>query len=162
MNMVTRIGVILVKWVVNFKYRMMRNIMKRWFKKLRIKLLLRFRTNVRCRFPKNITNKERTVYEIFIKILHDPDTKLYYNTTTRECSMKSEKQSLWIFLEERNVKVINSTFGYDRTISSELECYLSERFIHENTKRRVMMKEEALSRVEHSLSKTRDKLLIKS
>lgn len=136
-----------------FKYK---NRLYRW---LYVKIASKIRTKDRCRFPKDITDKERTVYEIFIKVLHDPDTKLYYDTLTMECSMKSEKQSLWVFLESRNVKVINSTFGYDRIISPKLECYLSDRFRQENTKRRTLMKEEALSKVEHSLTKTRDKLI---
>ena len=134
----------------------------KFFKRLYVKIVKKFRVKDRCRFPKDITDRERTVYEIFIKVLHDPDTKLYYDINTMECSMKSEKQSLWIFLEANNVKVINSTFGYDRIISSKLECYLSDRFRQENTKRRTLMKEEALSKVEHSLSKTRDKLLNKN
>ena len=136
-----------------FRYK---NKIYRW---LYVKIAKKLRPNDKCRFPKDITDKERTVYEIFIKVLHDPDTKLYYDTKTMECSMKSEKQSLWIFLEAGNVKVINSTFGYDRTISPKLECYLSDRFRQENTKRRTLMKEEALSKIEHSLSKTRDKLI---
>ena len=137
----------------------MKKTIKRWLRRLYIKSMSILSPKDRCRFPKDITDKERTVYDIFIKVLHDPDTKLYYDTKTMECSMKSDKQSLWIFLETRNVNVINSTFGYDRTISPKLECYLSDRFRHENTKRRNLMKEEALSKIEHSLSKTRDKLI---
>ena len=117
-----------------------------------------FKSGNKVRYPKKVTEGEKTVSDIFINILRDSDTKLYYDTKTHECSMKSEKQSIWIFLESGNMKVVNSTFGYDRPISSELEYYLYERFRVENTKRRTLMKAEALSKIEHSLSKTLDKV----
>jgi hypothetical protein len=135
-----------------FKYK---NKLWRWVYVKTVKL---FKSDERSRYPKKVTDKEKTVADIFINVLHDPDTKLYYDIKTHECSLKSEKQSLWIFLERENMKVINSTFGYDRTISPELEYYLSDRFRQENNKRRTLMKEEALSKVEHSLSYTLNKI----
>ena len=135
-----------------FKYK---NKLYRW---LYVKMSRTFKSVKKSKYPKNVTEVEKTVSDIFIKVLHDPDTKLYYDTTTHECSLKSEKQSLWIFLEPNNMKVVNSTFGYDRPISSDLEYYLEERFRTENTKRRTLMKEEALSKIEYSLTKTLEKV----
>ena len=123
-----------------------------------VKMSRVFKSSQKSRYPKKVTEGEKTVADIFINVLHDPDTKLYYDTKTHECSLKSEKQLLWIFLESGNMKVVNSTFGYDRPISAQLEYYLSERFRVENTKRRTLMKEEALSKIEHSLNKTLEKI----
>ena len=117
-----------------------------------------FNNNDRSRYPKSVTDKERTVSDIFIKILHDPSTELSYDISSKECSMKNVRESLWIFLEPGNVKVINSVYGYDRRISAELEYYLEERFRQENRKRGAIMKAEALSKVDYSLNKTLDKI----
>ena len=117
-----------------------------------------FKTDLRSRYPKDVSDYEKTVSDIFISILHKDDTKLYYDTKTQECSLKNEQQVIWIFLERENIKIINSTYGYDRHISSNLEYYLADRFRQENTKRRTIMKEEALSRIEHSLSITLKKV----
>lgn len=136
----------------SFKYK---NKIYRYFY---VKMSRAFKNNDRSRYPKSVTDKERTVSDIFIKILHDPTTELSYDISTKECRMKNERESLWIFLEPGNVKVINSVYGYDRRISAELEYYLEERFRHENHKRGAVMKAEALSKVDYSLNKTLDKI----
>ena len=135
-----------------FKYK------SKLYRYLYVRMSRIFRSGMRVRYPKNVTKEERTVSDIFIKILHDPSTDLFYDMKSKECALKNTRESLWIFLEPGNVKVINSTFGYDRSISNELEYYLEERFRHENHKRRVVMKDEALAKIDHSLNKTLDKI----
>lgn len=117
-----------------------------------------FKSNDKSRFPKNLSAAEKTVSDIFINILHDPESKLYYDNGTSECSMKSESKNMKIFLEERNVKIINSIYGFDRPISADLQYYLEARFKIENSKRRKIMKEEAVAQIENSLSNTLDKI----
>lgn len=128
------------------------------FRKIYIKIYRLLKTNVRVKYPKKVSDPEKVVSNIFLKTLVNPETQLYYNIENSECSLKNEKDKLFIFLEKNNIKVINSTFGYDRHIFSDLEEYLIQRFIRENTKRRTQMKEEAIKKVDNSLSKTLDKL----
>lgn len=135
-----------------FKYK---NKLWRWVYVKTVKL---FTSDKKNRYPKNVTEKEKTVSDIFTNLLRDPDTKLHFDLKTHECSLESVKQSLWIFLEQENMRVINSTFGYDRAISPDLVYYLTDRFKQENNKRCILMKEEALSKVEHSLSYTLNKI----
>jgi hypothetical protein len=115
----------------------------------------------KIRYPKKVSNNEKVASSIFLKILHEPETSLYYNPETYECYLKSNKHNLYIFLESANIKIINSKYGYDTKISIELENYLSERFKHESSKRRNIFKQEVLSKVENSLNHTLDKINIK-
>lgn len=135
-----------------FKYK---NKIYRW---IYVKIKRLFSSEKRARYPKHVSQQERTVAEIFINILHNNNSQLYYNNRTGECYLKLDSEKIFIFLESHNIKIINSNFGYDTHISNEMEFYLSSRFDDENTKRKTLMKEEALSKIEYSLSKTLKKL----
>jgi hypothetical protein len=108
--------------------------------------------------PKKMTHAEETACQIFASVLRNKGSKLYYDIHTQECYLRSEDAAIYVFLEARNVKIINSVFGYDVNISSELEGYLLEKFIREMTIRRKAFKTEALSKVNHSLDLTLDRV----
>jgi hypothetical protein len=108
--------------------------------------------------PKKMTHSEETACQIFTTVLRNKGSKLYYDIHTQQCYLRSEDAAIYVFLEARNVKIINSVFGYDVNISSELEGYLLEKFIREMTIRRKTFKTEALSKVNHSLDVTLDRV----
>lgn len=109
--------------------------------------------------PKKMTFSEQSAWTIFSRILKLPETKLYYDIRSAECYLKSEEYQLYLFLEERNIKIINSVYGYDVRISTELENYMTDRFIHEMAIRRSAFKAEALLKVDHSLELTVSRVL---
>jgi hypothetical protein len=111
------------------------------------------------RRPKNMCNAELSALTIYMRILRLPETKLYYDIKTQECYLKSEEYQLYLFLEERNIKIINSVFGYDVRLTQELEAYMSDRFVHEMAIRRSAFKAEALNKVDHSLELTVERVL---
>ena len=108
--------------------------------------------------PKKMTHSEETACQIFTSVLRNRGSKLYYDIHTQECYLRSEDAAIYVFLEAGNVKIINSVFGYDVNISNELEGYLLEKFIREMTIRRKAFKMEALSKVNHSLDQTLDRV----
>jgi len=110
------------------------------------------------KMPSVISDSARTASAIFTIILRDPGTKLYYDIQTGECYLHSEDETMFIFLESRNIKVINSVYGYDVPISYEHECFLTDKFRKEMAVRRLAFKKEALSKVQHSLGKTLERL----
>ena len=112
----------------------------------------------KARYPKASSNSERTAANIFLKILHHPDSKLYYDLVSNECYLRSDDSTLYLFLESNNLKVINSVYGYDIRLSTQMEIYLSERFRNEMAKRRKIFKSEAISKVKHSLDQTLEKI----
>jgi hypothetical protein len=136
-----------------------------WIKrKLTLKIARSFRTNAESnsvKRPRKMTRSEETATSIFISVLKDKGSKLYYDIHTQECYLRSEDASIYVFLESRNVKIINSVFGYDVHISGDLEAFLGEKFIREMSIRRKAFKEEALSKVNHSLDQTLDRVQTK-
>jgi len=112
--------------------------------------------------PAKMSVSENSALTIFIRILRLPDSKLYYDIKTQECYLKSEEYQLYLFLEERNIKIINSVFGYDVRLSQELESHMYDKFIHEMAIRRSAFKREALSKIDHSLELTVDRVLKES
>ena len=117
-----------------------------------------FASEKRIRFPKNMTESEKIASEIFIYLLKDHSSKLYYDIVTSECFISDANKTIFTFLESKNLKIINTVYGYDTYISSDTELYLSNRFRRELTTRRKMFKEEAILKVEYSLCSTLNKL----
>lgn len=128
---------------------------------IRLKVRKFFSSKYTARLPKNITESERVGVAIFINLLSQSGSDLYYDIETSECYIKSEDNSLFLFLEKGNLKVINSIFGYDVAVHDETEGYLTEKFKKELNKRRLQFKNEALQKVDHSLHKTFEKLVLK-
>lgn len=112
----------------------------------------------RLKKPKKLTESEDTACEIFITILHNKDSKLHYDIQTQECYISSSDKTLFVFLESGNVKIINSVFGYDVHIRQDLEAYLLDKFIREMGIRRNAFKQEVLSKINHSLDSTLDRI----
>lgn len=104
--------------------------------------------------PKRLSEAEDTACDIFLAILHNKDSKLYYDIQTQECYISSGDKTLFVFLESGNVKIINSVFGYDVHVRSDLEGFLLEKFIREMSIRRNAFKREVLSKINHSLDST--------
>ena len=100
--------------------------MKRLIRVFYLRILRTFKGDKRVRKPKKLTESENKACEIFLTVLHNKDSKLYYDIKTQECYIGSGDKTIFVFLEANNVKVINSVFGYDVHIKSDLENYLYE------------------------------------
>lgn len=112
----------------------------------------------RMRKPKRMTESEQTACEIYLQLLHNKESKLHYDIKTQECYISSGDKTLFVFLEAGNVKIINSVFGYDVHISHDLEQFLLDKFIREMAIRRMAFKREVLSKINHSLDLTLEKI----
>ncbi len=108
--------------------------------------------------PKKLTHSEETACDIFISLLLNKESKLHYDIKTSECYISSPDKTLFVFLESGNVKIINSVFGYDVHICSNLERYLLEKFSREMAIRRMNFKGEVLSKINQSLDLTLEKI----
>ena len=128
--------------------------MKRLIRVFYLRILRTFKSDKRVRKPKKLTESENKACEIFLTVLHNKDSKLYYDIKTQECYIGSGDKTIFVFLEANNVKVINSVFGYDVHVKQDLENYLLEKFIREMAKRRNLFKLDVLSKINHSLDNT--------
>jgi hypothetical protein len=106
-----------------------------------------------------MSEAEKIAVSLFVRLMKDPESKLYYDIQSAECYIKSYDGTIYIFLEDRNMKTINTVVGYDIQLQPETEHYLNEKFRFELNKRRILFKKEALEKVDHSLHKTFDKII---
>jgi hypothetical protein len=133
----------------------------KWFKLYMGATFNTRRRDDRIKLRSGLTDAELTAVTITKKAIFNPDSKLYYNTQTHECCVyrKYENEtSLYIFIESGNIKIINTVFGYDISIDSNTEHYITNIFSRELAKRRAQFKREALAKVEFSLHKVLDKI----
>ena len=132
--------------------------LRRKFTVFYLRIFKIFGQDKRVKRPKKLTESEDTASEIFLTILHNKDSKLHYDIQTQECYISSSDKTLFVFLEAGNVKIINSVFGYDVHISQDLDAYLLDKFIREMSIRRNAFKKEVLSKINHSLDNTLDRI----
>lgn len=135
---------------------------KRFFFKIYIsfKKLIRSRegSDQRVKMPKNLDESQNIAIAISIKTILDPGSNLNYDPKSHECYIRNEVGDIYIFIENRNIKVINTVFGYDIPIPLEAEIYVTSVFKRELAKRRFKFKKAALDKVEFSLQKALDKI----
>ena len=113
----------------------------------------------RSSLPKDMTESETKAVKIFLKMLKDKSSDLYYNPKNSECFIKNSENELYIILEYgNNMKIINSVFGYDIQINDRVKSYIFGRFLDETSNRRQEFKETLVSKVQNSLSKTLESL----
>jgi hypothetical protein len=144
------------KYVADFldslqRRRLMRRLWLRW--------LRFFSHKEKVKLPKKMTEAEKIGVSLFLKLMREADSKLYYDIQTQECFIKSGDGTIYLFLEPSNLKAINTVVGYDIPLQHQSETFLSEKFRSELNRRRTAFKKEALEKVDHSLHKTFDKIL---
>jgi hypothetical protein len=129
------------------------------YKKAMIKFLRVGNPKVKPKYPEKISESEKIAIETFLVIMKDNDSNLYFDIQTQECFLKSRDSSIYLFLEEINLKIVNTVFGYDIVLSPNSKSYLMHKFKMELAKRRRKFKIEALDKVKHSLEITYNKLI---
>ena len=111
------------------------------------------RIRVPHRRPSKTSSEEDGVIALWTRVCHLPQSQLLYNPATSESfAHLSGEHPLWLFLESRQMRVINAVAGYDVPLSSDVEAWCLGVFSREVNRRRTRFKEEALRGVSHSLS----------
>lgn len=131
---------------------------KRFLQSIVVRCKKFFKMDRKSKYPKDMTSREKAIASIFLNILHEPGTLLDCEAEARECYLRSELYKISIFLEPGNIIVINTGTPIDTKISVRLEIYLTERFIHEASKRRKMLRKDILDNIEASLNDTLDNI----
>lgn len=108
--------------------------------------------------PKNLDESQSIAIDITIKTILNPNSILNYDPQTHECYIEDTVCDISIFIEARNLKIINTVFGYDITISIPSENYVTSVFRREVNKRRIKFKKAALDKIEFSLQKALNKI----
>jgi|OM-RGC.v1.026807511 hypothetical protein len=98
--------------------------------------------NEKTKRPKNLNESQNMAVDITVKTILNPNSVLNYDPETHECYIQHDSigGDLYIFIEARNIKIINTVFGYDIPISIPVENYVTSVFKREVTKRRLKFK----------------------
>jgi hypothetical protein len=135
---------------------------KREIKLFKVRLLKRIKSinpnNNNRSLSKNLNESQKLSIGIFFKILKMEDTELLYDLLSSECYLTNERTNTHIFIEDRNIKVINSVYSYDIPIDYKTEGYLVSKFELELSKRRLDFKNDIISKTNHCLLQTYNKL----
>ena len=108
--------------------------------------------------PTNLDDSQSMAVDITVKTILNPNSTFDYDPLTHECYIEGASGDLYIFIEARNIKIINTVFGYDIPISIPVENYVTSVFRRELTKRRIKFKKAALDKIEFSLQKALNKI----
>ncbi len=128
---------------------------------VRWKRVLKMKSKIdRPKRPTKLNESQSMAVDIIIKSILDSTSELYYDIESQECYIKRIDPSgdIFFFLEPRNIKMVNTVFGYDIEIDINTENYISAVFKRELNKRRSKFKRDAVAKVEFSLQKALRKI----
>ena len=109
--------------------------------------------------PKMTVSEEQAV-RIWTKVVHHPESDLMYNPQNHEAYARwdSPNGTVYLFLESENMRIINTVVGYDIRLSSRVEQWCGIHFSREVARRRNKFKQQAESKVIHSLDSLESRL----
>lgn len=115
----------------------------------------------RVHYPKKVTDEERSVLFIWSTLVHQESSELMYDPQTYESYAEYHGPGgpVYLFLESRNLRVVNTVVGYDVRLSQDAEAWASQVFNKEIHKRRSQFKAEVNSKVRHSLEALEHRIL---
>ena len=135
---------------------------KKLLKKIKIHFLKYIRDTFpesrKVRLPKNISNQQTHAFRIFFKILKKEKTDLLYDLLTNECYLISELDNVYIFIEDKNMKIVNTVYSHDVPLNPEVEKYILKKFELELNKRRGIFKNQIISKTNYHLSEIYTKI----
>ncbi len=134
-----------------------------------IKCRQKLRTNASTRegrrrvpFPTRVSQEEQSALRIWSSVVHHPDSNLMYDPQTYESYAEYQGPGgpIYLFLESRGMRVVNSVVGYDVRLGQTSEMYATSVFNMEIHKRRSHFKADVNAKVHHSLANLEDRLHI--
>jgi hypothetical protein len=132
--------------------------------KVRVKQTLRSaspeRSTRSMKYPNQISLEEKQALSIWTMVVHEDSSELMYNPQTYESYAEYHGPGgpVFLFLESRNMRIVNSVVGYDVRLTQHAEEWASNVFNREIHKRRSHFKAEVNSKVRHSLAALEERL----
>lgn len=140
---------------------------KWWLKRFKISTLKFFRNitndDKKIKKPKKLTPQENYAISIWSMLLHSKDSEIFYNPENHECYVEynGDGGPIYIFLESRNMRIINTVVVYDIRLGLDTEQWCSKIFNREVNKRRTNFKNDSIQKVNNSLEKLHERLFKK-
>lgn len=114
--------------------------------------------NPKINFEKMDSESERLAAKIFIKMVLDKSSELLWDFEPEECFIINENKQIYLFLENKNLKIINTVIGYDILVSEKTRLFMMNLFKRQLSLKRMKFKNDAMRKVEHSLESTYEKI----
>lgn len=137
---------------------------KWWLKKIKVSFLKFFRDlsneEKKIKKPKKISEQENYAISIWSMLIHNKKSDLFYNPENHECYVEylGEGGPIYMFLESRNMRIINTIVIYDIRLGANTEQWCTKIFNREVHKRRTHFKNDATKKVNNSLEKLYERL----
>lgn len=138
---------------------------KWWVKKIKISVIKFLRnlgnSDKTIKRPKHINQQENYAISIWSMLVHNNGSELFYNPENHECYVEYDGEGgpIYIFLEARNMRIINTVVVYDIRLTSQTEQWCTKIFNREVNRRRTHFKTEAFSKVNNSLERLHNRLI---
>lgn len=141
-----------VKWWARYQWLKVRKVLR---------ALHSGRDSQRVHYPKKVSEEERSALFIWSTLVHQESCELMYDPQTYESYAEYHGPGgpVYLFLESRNLRVVNTVVGYDVRLTQEAEAWASQVFNKEIHKRRSHFKAEVNSKVRHSLEALENRIL---
>lgn len=103
--------------------------------------------------PQYVSKEEEQALRIWSRLVHSKSSELLYNPATSECFVewKNGDNYVFLFLESRNLRIVNTVVGYDIPLSQSAEAWCSTIFSNEVNHRRIAFKHRAIQKATHTL-----------
>lgn len=135
----------------------MKRYFKRFFKRMGLKLYLRFKSISRTNMS-SIDENEIKSSAICRKLISHPDSTFLIAPLSHKRYIRNEPLGMFIVLSDKRINITNHVYNYDVNLSDIVSDKLSKMFDYKVESQRLSFETEIKSQIKHSLTTILGKL----
>lgn len=135
----------------------MKQYLKRLFKRMRLKLYIKFKNS----FRSNITlidENEKKSSAICRKLISHPNSQFLIAPLSHKRYIRNEPLGMFIVLSDNRINITNHVYNYDVNLTQIVGDKLNDMFDKKVDSQRLLFETEIKSQIRHSLTTILDKL----
>ena len=131
----------------------MKNRIKRFFSRLKLKMYLWTKTSSKIipTYQEEGPSYEKTCFKICLKVIHHRDTEFMIAPMSDKRYLKNDDMGIFITMTERRVEITNHVYNYNVKLSDRDWQRITFIFDTETDKRRLNYESEVNSQITNSL-----------
>lgn len=135
----------------------MKRYFKRFFKRMGLKLYLKFKSISRTNMS-SIDENEIKSSAICRKLISHPDSTFLIAPLSHKRYIRNEPLGMFIVLSDKRINITNHVYNYDVNLSDIVSDKLSKMFDYKVESQRLSFETEIKSQIKHSLTTILGKL----
>lgn len=135
----------------------MKRYFKRFFKRMGLKLYLRFKSISRTNMS-SIDENEVKSSAICRKLISHPDSTFLIAPLSHKRYIRNEPLGMFIVLSDKRINITNHVYNYDVNLSDIISDKLNKMFDYKVESQRLSFETEIKSQIKHSLTTILGKL----